>query len=214
MSGFNGINQFGSLTLQNGQRLSFKDIKDVDGDGKISQDEFNAFLKENNVDTIELSLVDKNGDGEITEQEFAVLEQKQQMQEAVNAMAQDISIDFAGTTLIPEITAKLKELVANYENNYSGDVSKMAEAFKKELPANYENIKNEVLKIVNSHKNVKGFRHFNATPVGYRYQISFTIFVDGKISTFESHEIANDLEREIEKKIEEVYLTVIHVNPI
>lgn len=145
MSGFNGINQFGSLTLQNGQRLSFKDIKDVDGDGKISQDEFNAFLKENNVDTIELSLVDKNGDGEITEQEFAVLEQKQQMQEAVNAMAQDISIDFAGTTLIPEITAKLKELVANYENNYSGDVSKMAEAFKKELPANYENIKNEVL---------------------------------------------------------------------
>lgn len=77
-----------------------------------------------------------------------------------------------------------------------------------------ENIKNEVLKIVNSHKNVKGFRHFNATPVGYRYQISFTIFVDGKISTFESHEIANDLEREIEKKIDEVYLTVIHVNPI
>ena len=60
------------------------------------------------------------------------------MQEAVNAMAQDISIDFAGTTLIPEITAKLKELVANYENNYSGDVSKMAEAFKKELPANYK----------------------------------------------------------------------------
>lgn len=77
-----------------------------------------------------------------------------------------------------------------------------------------ENIKNEVLKIVNSHKNVKGFRHFNATPVGYRYQISFTIFVDGNISTFESHEIANDLEREIEKKIEEVYLTVIHVNPV
>ena len=37
MSGFNGINQFGSLTLQNGQRLSFKDIKDVDGDGKMVQ---------------------------------------------------------------------------------------------------------------------------------------------------------------------------------
>ncbi len=142
---FSGINQFGSLTLQNGQRLSFNDIKDIDGDGKISKDEFNAFLKENNVDTIELSLVDKNGDGEITEQEFAVLEQKQQMQEAVNAIAQDISIDFAGTTLIPEITAKLKDLIADYENNYNGDVSKMAEAFKQELPANYERIKNEVL---------------------------------------------------------------------
>lgn len=77
-----------------------------------------------------------------------------------------------------------------------------------------KNIKEAVLAIINSHEDVKGFRHFNATPVGYRYQISFTIFVDGKISTFESHEIANKLEREIEKKIEEVYLTVIHVNPI
>ncbi len=128
-------------TLQNGQRLSFNDIKDVDGDGKISEEEFNAFLKENNVDTIELSLVDKNGDGEITEQEYAVLEQKQQMQEAINAMAKDISFDFAGTTLIPEVTAKLKELVANYENNYNGDISKMAEAFNRELPGNYETIK-------------------------------------------------------------------------
>lgn len=145
MSGFTGINQFGNLTLQNGQRLSFKDIKDVDGDGKISKDEFNAFLKENNVDTIELSLVDKNGDGEISEQEYAILEQKQQMQEAVNAMAQDISIDFAGTTLIPEVTAKLKDLVANYENNYNGDIAKMAESFKRELPEKYEAIKNEIL---------------------------------------------------------------------
>ena len=145
MSGFSGINQFGNLTLQNGQRLSFNDIKDVDGDGKISKEEFNAFLKENNVDTIELSLVDKNGDGEITEQEYAVLEQKQQMQEAINAMAKDISFDFAGTTLIPEVTAKLKELVANYENNYNGDISKMAEAFIRELPEKYEAIKNEVL---------------------------------------------------------------------
>lgn len=76
-----------------------------------------------------------------------------------------------------------------------------------------EAIKKEVLEIVNKRKDVKGIRHFNATPVGYRYQISFTIFVDGKISTYESHEIANELEREIEKKIKEVYLTVIHVNP-
>jgi len=56
--------------------------------------------------------------------------------------------------------------------------------------------------------------HFNSTPVGYKYQISFTIFVDGNLSTFESHDIANSLEREIEKEIDEVYLTVIHVNPV
>ncbi|MBO5376585.1 MAG: hypothetical protein J6A52_07040, partial [Bacilli bacterium] len=33
-------------------------------------------------------------------------------------------------------------------------------------------------------------------------------------STFESHEIANRLEKEIDKKLDEIYLTVIHVNPI
>lgn len=145
MSSFSGINNFGNLTLQNGQRVSFSDIKDIDGDGKISKEEFEAFLKENNIDTIELSLVDKNEDGEITEEEFAILEQKQLMQEAVNALAQEISIDFAGTTLIPEITAKLKDLIANYDSTFIGDVSKMAETFKKDLPENYEKIKAEVL---------------------------------------------------------------------
>jgi divalent metal cation (Fe/Co/Zn/Cd) transporter len=34
------------------------------------------------------------------------------------------------------------------------------------------------------------------------------------MTTFESHEIANQLEREIEKEMPEIYLTVIHVNPM
>jgi len=77
-----------------------------------------------------------------------------------------------------------------------------------------EETKQKVYEIINSHKEVKQVTHFNSAPVGYKYQISFTIFVDGSLSTFESHEIANDLEKEIDKKIEEVYLTVIHVNPM
>ena len=39
MSGFSGINQFGSLTTQSGQRLTFKDF-DKDGDGMV---EFKCF---------------------------------------------------------------------------------------------------------------------------------------------------------------------------
>lgn len=74
--------------------------------------------------------------------------------------------------------------------------------------------KNKVYEIIKTHKEIKKINHFNATPVGYRYQISFTIFVDGNLSTFESHKIADNLEDEIEEKIEEVYLSVIHVNPI
>ena len=72
----------------------------------------------------------------------------------------------------------------------------------------------KVYDIIKKHEEVLKVNHFNATPVGYRYQISFTIFVDGNLSTFESHKIANNLEREIEKEIPEIYLTVIHVNPM
>lgn len=74
--------------------------------------------------------------------------------------------------------------------------------------------KQKVLEIVKNHEEVKKIAHFNSTPVGYKYQISFTIYVDGNLTTFKSHEIANNLEEEIDEKIEEIYLTVIHVNPM
>ncbi len=74
--------------------------------------------------------------------------------------------------------------------------------------------KQEVLDVINSHSEIKKITHFNSTPVGYKYQISFSIFVDGNLSTFESHKIADDLEKEIASKIDEIYLTVIHVNPL
>lgn len=77
-----------------------------------------------------------------------------------------------------------------------------------------DDVKNEIINFVNSHKEVKKINHFNATPVGYRYQISFTIFVDGNLTTFESHEIANYLEEEIHDRFKDIYLTVIHVNPM
>lgn len=73
--------------------------------------------------------------------------------------------------------------------------------------------KEKVLKIVEKHTKIKGMRHFNSTPVGYKYQISLTIFVDGNLSTYESHKIADNLEKEIIKEVEEIYLAVIHVNP-
>ena len=77
-----------------------------------------------------------------------------------------------------------------------------------------EETKQKVLDIISEHKEIHKIQHFNSTPVGYKYQISFTIYVDGNLSTFESHEIANNLEKEIIKKIEDAYLVVIHVNPL
>lgn len=74
--------------------------------------------------------------------------------------------------------------------------------------------KDKVLSIIKEHDEVLKIQHFNATPVGYQYQVSFSIFVDGNLSTFESHEIANHLEKEIDDRVPEIYLTVIHVNPM
>ena len=76
-----------------------------------------------------------------------------------------------------------------------------------------EDTKREVLTIIKKYPEVKKIQHFNATPVGYLYQISFTIFVDGNLSTFESHDIANKLEEEI-SVLDDIYVTIIHVNPI
>ena len=74
--------------------------------------------------------------------------------------------------------------------------------------------KKEVLDIIKKYPEIKRINHFNSTPVGYQYQISFTIFVDGNLKTYDSHAIADKLEKEITKTFDDIYLTVIHVNPI
>ena len=76
-----------------------------------------------------------------------------------------------------------------------------------------ENTKQKVFDIINKYPEIKKTNHFNSTPVGYQFQISLTIFVDGNLSTFESHDIANMLEKEI-SSLDEIYLTIIHVNPL
>lgn len=76
-----------------------------------------------------------------------------------------------------------------------------------------DNTKEEIINIVKKYPEIEKINHFNSTPVGYQYQISLTIFVDGNMSTFESHEIANNLEKEI-SKLDEVFLAIIHVNPL
>ena len=145
MSGFSGINQFGSLTTQSGQRLTFKDF-DKDGDGKITQEEYDTIMNEMKLDSVELSSVDKNGDKEISEDEFAQWEQKTQMQTTVNDMAGTISKDFAGKTqYLAEVTTALKEYIEEFAASYTGDISGMAETFKAALPAKYEEIKSNAV---------------------------------------------------------------------
>lgn len=73
--------------------------------------------------------------------------------------------------------------------------------------------KNLVLDLVKCYKQVQKIDNFSSSPVGYQYFISFTIYVDGNMTTFESHELADDIENQI-SKLDKVYKTVVHVNPI
>lgn len=151
MSGFSGINQFGSLTTQNGTRVDYKYLLekyDADGNGEISKDEFNTAIKEEKLDKVELSSVNTNGDDTIDENEMGVYEQKYKMQEAVNAMSAQITKDFSGNVkskYIAQVTLELTNYITEYANNYQGDISGMAEDFSKELPTKYEEIKKNVL---------------------------------------------------------------------
>lgn len=144
MSGFSGINQFGSLTV-NGKKLTFEDF-DKDKNGEISKEEYDSVLKEMKLDTVELSTVDKNTDNVISQDEFALWEQKTQMQDAVNALASTISKDFAGKSqFLPQLTEALRDYIEEFALNYNEDVSGMAEAFKEALPEKYNSIKASVL---------------------------------------------------------------------
>ena len=76
-----------------------------------------------------------------------------------------------------------------------------------------EETKNKILEIVASYPEIKKYNHFNSSPVGVKYMISISIYVDGTINTFESHEIADRLEKEI-ASLDNIELAIIHVNPI
>lgn len=76
-----------------------------------------------------------------------------------------------------------------------------------------ENLKKEILSIIEKYPEIKKVNHLTSSSVGYKYLISVTIFVDGNMSTFESHEIADKLEKEL-NSLDFVHLSIIHVNPI
>ncbi|MCI8482433.1 MAG: cation transporter [Clostridia bacterium] len=70
-----------------------------------------------------------------------------------------------------------------------------------------------ILDLAHSYKDIKKLDDISSTPVGYQYIIVLTIYVDGNMSTFNSHRLADSLEQDI-TKLDKVYKTIIHVNPI
>lgn len=75
-----------------------------------------------------------------------------------------------------------------------------------------EKTKETILNIVKNHPDIKNCYNLYSAPVGYKYLVVFTIAVDGNMSTYASHTLANHLEKNVEK-LEKIYKAVVHVHP-
>lgn len=75
-----------------------------------------------------------------------------------------------------------------------------------------EKTKDIILDVVHAYKDVKGINSFSSTPVGYQYVIFLTIAVDGNMTTFESHKLADEIELSV-GKLDNVYKAIVHVEP-
>lgn len=70
-----------------------------------------------------------------------------------------------------------------------------------------------ILDLAHSYKDIKKVDNISSSPVGYQYIVVMTIYVDGNMSTFNSHNLADSLEQDI-TKLDKIYKAIIHVNPI
>ena len=73
--------------------------------------------------------------------------------------------------------------------------------------------KNLIIQIAQTYKDIKDIDKISSTAVGSKYIIFLTIKVDGNMTTFDSHDLADKLEKDIET-LDRVYKTIVHVEPI
>lgn len=147
MTDFSGVNQFGSITTQNGYKLSFKDL-DVNGDGEVTESEFKSVMETVETDSVELSTGNTTEEEQtLTDEQVLDYEIDAGIQQSLNDLMGQISVDFTGTNadLGNEMIAALKEFAETFKAEYIGDVSLMLEEFKAQLPEKYEELKAELL---------------------------------------------------------------------
>jgi len=75
-----------------------------------------------------------------------------------------------------------------------------------------EKTKDIILDLTHAYKEVKAINELSSAPVGYQYIVFLTIAVDGNMSTFDSHKLADDLEKNI-ITLDKVYKAIVHVEP-
>lgn len=72
--------------------------------------------------------------------------------------------------------------------------------------------KDLIMDIANKFNDIKEIESIVSTPVGDKFLVFITICVDGNMSTFDSHTLADNLETSV-SSLDKVYKTVVHVEP-
>lgn len=76
-----------------------------------------------------------------------------------------------------------------------------------------EKTKDLILDIIHSYKDIKKIESISSSPVGAQHIIFITVCLDGNMTTFESHSLANSIEETV-SQLDNVYKTIVHVEPI
>lgn len=76
-----------------------------------------------------------------------------------------------------------------------------------------EKTKDFILDIIHSYKEIKKIDSISSSPVGAQHIIFITVCLDGNMSTFESHKLANSIEETV-SNLDNIYKTIVHVEPI
>lgn len=76
-----------------------------------------------------------------------------------------------------------------------------------------EETKTTILDFAKEYEDIKKIEDLYSTPSGYKHVITLTIYVDGNMSTFDSHTLADNLENKI-LSLDNISNVIIHVNPI
>lgn len=76
-----------------------------------------------------------------------------------------------------------------------------------------EKTKDLILDIIHGYKEVKKIDSISSSPVGSQHIVFITICLDGNLSTFDSHDLANSIEESV-NQLNNVYKTIVHVEPV
>lgn len=73
--------------------------------------------------------------------------------------------------------------------------------------------KDIILDLIDTYSEIEKVDEIYSSPIGYQYIVTITIYVDGNMSTFDSHSIADDLEKNVEA-LDSIAKAIIHVHPV